>query len=226
MNMADLKNLSFDNIGSWPVPIRVAVGILVFSLLLGLGYWQDISVLQDTLAKAERAELDLRQTFEAKQRKAVNLSALKDQLEDIKQTFGDLLKRLPNKTEVAALLVDISQQGLAAGLEFELFKPGVEVPTDFYVELPIQIRVVGDYHAFGKFISGTSDLPRIVTNHNIHISSKVDDPRLTLETTAKTYRYMDEDEEAAEAERLAKPAKGAKGNKNAAKGGKKAPGKK
>lgn len=218
MNMADLKNLSFDNIGSWPLPIRVAVASLVFVLLLGLGYWQDISVLQESLAKAERTELDLRQTFEAKQRKAVNLGALKEQLEDIKQTFGDLLKRLPNKTEVAALLVDISQQGLAAGLEFELFKPGVEVPTDFYVELPIQIRVVGDYHAFGKFISGMSDLPRIVTNHNIHISSKSDGAKLTLETTAKTYRYMDDEEEAAEAERMLKASKG----KNGAKGGKNA----
>ncbi len=203
MNMADLKSLSIDNIGSWPVPIRAAVAVMVFCLLLGLGYWQDLSVLQETLATAERTEVDLRQTFEAKQRKAVNLTALKDQLEDIKQTFGDLLKRLPNKTEVAALLVDISQQGLAAGLEFELFKPGAEIPTDFYVELPIQIRVVGDYHAFGKFISGMSDLPRIVTNHNLHIfSPTASDTKLTLETTAKTYRYMDDDEEAAEAERL------------------------
>ncbi|MGD9604144.1 MAG: type 4a pilus biogenesis protein PilO, partial [Bradyrhizobium sp.] len=107
-----------------------------------------------------------------------------------------------NKTEVAALLVDISQQGLAAGLEFELFKPGAERPADFYVELPIQIRVIGDYHAFGNFISGVSDLPRIVTNHNIRIAPK-DQGKLFLETTAKTYRYMDEDEELAEQKKAA-----------------------
>jgi SP family xylose:H+ symportor-like MFS transporter len=113
---------------------------------------------------------------------------------DIKETFGDLLKRLPNRTEVAALLVDISQQGLGAGLEFELFKPGNEQPADFYVELPIQITVVGTYHEFGQFISGVSDLPRIVTNHNVKIAPQKDG-NLLLQTTAKTYRYMDEEEE-------------------------------
>ncbi len=199
MKLADLNNLTLDNIGSWPWPVRVVVAILVFSLILGLGYWQDISTQEEELAKAQNTEVELKQTFEAKQKKAVNLAALKDQLEDIKQTFGDLLKRLPNKTEVAALLVDISQQGLAAGLEFELFKPGGEVPTDFYVELPIQIQVTGDFHAFGRFISGMSDLPRIVTNHNIHISSRQSGAKLTLETTAKTYRYMDEEEESKKA---------------------------
>ena len=207
MKLADLNNLTLDNIGSWPFPVRVVVAILVFLLILGLGYWQDISTQEEELAKAQNTEVELKQTFEAKQKKAANLLALKEQLEDIKQTFGDLLKRLPNKTEVAALLVDISQQGLAAGLEFELFKPGGEVPTDFYVELPIQIRVSGDYHAFGRFISGMSDLPRIVTNHNIHISSRQSGAKLTLETTAKTYRYMDEEEESKKAPSTAPRAK-------------------
>ena len=117
-------------------------------------------------------------------------------MENIKETFGDLLKRLPNKTEVAALLVDISQQGLGAGLEFELFKPGRERQADFYVELPINISVVGTYHEFGQFISGVSDLPRIVTNHNVKIKPK--GSQLVLQTTAKTYRYMDEEEEASQ----------------------------
>jgi type IV pilus assembly protein PilO len=131
-------------------------------------------------------------------------------MEDIKQTFGDLLRRLPNKTEVAALLVDISQQGLGAGLEFELFKPGAERPADFYVELPIQIRVIGGYHALGTFISGVSDLPRIVTNHDMRIVPKSESgDMLALETTAKTYRYMDADEELANQE-FANP----KGRKN------------
>lgn len=196
MTLSDLNNLSFDNIGSWPVPVKVVFIIIVSAAILGLGYWKDISVLQEDLQKVRADESDLKVTFEARQKKASNLKALKQQLEDIKETFGDLLKRLPNKTEVAALLVDISQQGLGAGLEFELFKPGREQPADFYVELPIQITVIGNYHEFGNFISGVSDLPRIVTNHNIKIKPK-GDGKLILQTTAKTYRYMDEEEEAA-----------------------------
>ncbi|MFT4562744.1 MAG: type IV pilus assembly protein PilO [Gammaproteobacteria bacterium] len=193
MNMSDLNNLTFDNIGSWPGIVKVVFTIIVCSAILGFAYWKDISVLQEDLKKTELQEVDLRITFESRQKKAANLEALKLQLENIKETFGDLLKRLPNKTEVAALLVDISQQGLGAGLEFELFKPGKERPADFYVELPIKISVVGDYHELGKFISGVSDLPRIVTNHDVKIKPK--GTKLILETTAKTYRYMDEDEE-------------------------------
>ena len=198
MKLSDLNNLNLENIGSWPLPVRIVVAALLFAVLLGAAYLQDISTRQDELAAAVESETQLKQAFESKQRKAANLSGLKEQLADIQQTFGDLLKRLPNKTEVAALLVDISQQGLGAGLEFELFKPGSETPSDFYVELPIQIRVVGDYHAFGKFISGMSDLPRIVTNHNFSITPLGDSGKLVLETTAKTYRYMDEEEEAVE----------------------------
>ncbi len=206
MKMSDLNNLTIDNIGTWPVPVKVAFTILVCGVILGLSYWKDVSPLQETLQQEQEKEVGLKSTFEAKQKKAVNLNALKQQLEDIKETFGDLLKRLPNKTEVAALLVDISQQGLAAGLEFELFKPGAEQPADFYVELPIEIKVVGNYHAFGAFISGVSDLPRIVTNHNLRIIPQADGV-LTLTTTAKTYRYMDEEEELAEAEADAEKAK-------------------
>lgn len=195
MTLSDLNNLSFDNIGSWPVPIKIAFITIICTGILGLGYWRDVSVLQEDLQKVEAEEVDLRITFEGRQKKAANLNALKQQLEDIKETFGDLLKRLPNKTEVAALLVDISQQGLGAGLEFVLFKPGKEQPADFYIELPIRITVVGQYHQFGKFISGVSDLPRIVTNHNVKIKPK-GDGKLILETTAKTYRYLDDEEEA------------------------------
>jgi type IV pilus assembly protein PilO len=198
MKLSELNNLNLENLGSWPLPVRIVVAALLFAVLLGAAYLQDISTLQDELAAAVESETQLKQAFETKQRKAANLSGLKEQLADIQQTFGDLLKRLPNKTEVAALLVDISQQGLGAGLEFELFKPGSETPSDFYVELPIQIRVLGDYHAFGRFISGMSDLPRIVTNHNISITPLRESGKLVLETTAKTYRYMDEEEEAAE----------------------------
>ena len=207
MKLSDLNNLSFQNIGSWPLPIKAIFILLVCAAILGVATWQDINPLRDKLLAVQAEEGALKETFEAKQKKASNLVALKEQMEDIKETFGDLLKRLPNKTEVAALLVDISQQGLGAGLEFQLFKPGAEQRADFYVELPIQIKVVGNYHAFGNFISGVSDLPRIVTNHNIHITQNQKDGVLALETTAKTYRYMDEEEEAAEAAKAAAAAK-------------------
>jgi type IV pilus assembly protein PilO len=199
MKLSELNNLTLENIGTWPKPVKIAAAIVVFAVILGLGFWKDVSVQQENLATEEERERSLKVAFEGKQKKAANLEALKQQQEDIKETFGDLLKRLPNKTEVAALLVDISQQGLAAGLEFELFRPGAEKPADFYVELPIQIKVTGDYHAFGTFISGVSDLPRIVTNHDIRITPRGDAGGLVLETVAKTYRYMDEEEELAEA---------------------------
>jgi type IV pilus assembly protein PilO len=198
MKLSELNNLTLENIGTCPKPVKIAAAVVVFAIILGLGFWKDVSVQQENLATEEERERSLKVAFEGKQKKAANLEALKQQQEDIKETFGDLLKRLPNKTEVAALLVDISQQGLAAGLEFELFRPGAEKPADFYVELPIQIKVTGDYHAFGTFISGVSDLPRIVTNHDIRITPRGSAGGLVLETVAKTYRYMDEEEELAE----------------------------
>lgn len=209
MKMSDIRNLSFENVGSWPLPVKIVFTLIVCAAIMGVAVWKDITPLQADLQKAQAQELERRKLFEQKQRKAANLAALKQQMEDIKDTFGDLLKRLPNKTEVAALLVDISQQGLAAGLEFELFKPGQEHPADFYVELPIQIKVNGSYHEFGTFISGVSDLPRIVTNNDIRITPG-SNGQLVLETTAKTYRYMDEGEEAAEAKKTSKKPGGKK----------------
>jgi type IV pilus assembly protein PilO len=210
MKLSDLNNLSFDNIGTWPVPIKIAFAALVFAAILVAGWFVTIKDQREALRQAQGKEQTLKTEFENKQKQAANLNALKQQLADIEETFGDLLKRLPSKTEVAELLVDISQQGLASGLEFELFKPGNEQQADFYVELPIQITVLGTYHEFGNFISGVSDLPRIVTNHDIKIKP-APDGRLSMQTTAKTYRYMDEEEEAAVAakEAAAKKRKGA-----------------
>ena len=193
MNLSDLNELDINNIASWPLPARIFVVAVVFVGVLGLGYWLDIKDQRINLEKVEAKETELRQTFEAKAKKAANLAAYEQQLEEMKESFGAMLRQLPNKTEVAELLVDISQTGLASGLEFELFKPQAEVPKEFYAELPISIRVKGDYHEFGNFISGVAALPRIVTVHDVNVAPNTDG-ELTMDLLAKTYRYMEDDE--------------------------------
>jgi len=197
MNFSDLSNLDQNYIGSWPLPVRIVILIAVMGGVLGAGWYFDINNQRIKRDEVRAEESNLKSTFETKQRKAANLIPLKAQMEEMKQTFGDLLRQLPSKTEVAGLLVDVSQQGLASGLEFELFQPASEQPAEFYVELPIRIRVTGNYHEFGEFASGVAALPRIVTQHDISIKSKGKGV-LTMETTAKTYRYVDEEEEAAQ----------------------------
>ena len=200
MNMDAINNLDFEDVGSWPTAIKTISAILLFSLIVAAGWWFHHKDQQEQLELVQAKEQELKTSFEFKQKKAANLEALQAQLEGIKQSFGDLLKRLPDKTEVAALLVDISQQGLGSGLKFELFKPGKETNSEYYVELPIQIRVTGDYHSFGQFVSGVADLPRIVTQHNVRIFkdeknlNKNGEPKLIMESIAKTYRYMDDSE--------------------------------
>ena len=192
MKLSDLNELDFENIGRWPQPAKVGFIVIVCAAIMGLGFWKDISKLKEELAWVQTKESELLSTLEARQRKAANLDALRAQLSDIQATFGDLLRRLPNRTEVPDLLVDITKEGLGAGLEFELFKPGQERNADFYMELPIQIKVIGGFHDFGSFVSGISDLPRIVTTHNIDISEQ-DGGVLSMNMTAKTYRYVDEE---------------------------------
>ena len=197
MTLDDLNNLDPQNIGAWPLPIRIVV-IAVFCA--GIGYatfHYDVNPQFDALEKVEKEEGTLKVTFETKQKKAANLEALKEQLAEMKQSFGDMIRQLPDKTEVAGLIVDISQTGLAAGLEFKLFKPGKEKPAEFYSELPISITVVGDYHQLGEFVSGIAALPRIVTTHDISIqkSDKGGTGALIMQATAKTYRALDEEEE-------------------------------
>jgi type IV pilus assembly protein PilO len=193
----DLGELEFNNVGVWPMPIKIFVVVLAAIAVLFAGYYM---VVEDDIAKLEgvqKEEQKLRADFAKKQKKAANLDAYRKQLEDMKQSFGTMLRQLPDKTEVAELLVDVSQTGLAAGLEFELFKPLDEVPREFYAELPIQVKVAGQYHEFGHFISGLAALPRIVTIHDIKISrtdEKDANADLLLEATAKTYRYLDEEE--------------------------------
>ena len=195
MNIQDLNELDFNNIGMWPAPIK-AVLILILCVGIGAGYYKMHTEDQLVgLEKQQKSEQKLRKTFEKKQAKAVNLERFKAQLEEMKQSFGTMLRQLPNKTEVAELLVDVSQTGLATGLEFELFDPQGEKRKEFYAELPIKIKVKGTYHQFGAFISGLASLPRIVTIHDISIKpkGKKSGGALVMEATAKTYRYLDEE---------------------------------
>ena len=203
MNLQDLNELDFGNVGLWPLPVKLVVVLIVCAICGAAGYYLNTQEQLKTLAKVEAKERSLRATFQEKQSKAANLDSYKLQLEEMRESFGTMLRQLPNKTEVAELLVDVSQTGLASGLEFELFQPEAEVPKEFYAELPIKLKVKGRYHEFGDFISGLAALPRIVTIHNITISStkqaasNSDDrpsDMLSLEATAKTYRYLDEEE--------------------------------
>ena len=196
MNLSELNDLDLSNIAGWPKPARVALIAIIFFTVLALGYYLDIKDQRVTLEKTEATESELRRTFELRAKKATNLEAYEQQLAEMQESFGAMLRQLPNKTEVADLLVDISQSGLASGLEFELFKPQNELPKEFYAELPISIRVKGSYHEFGAFVSSVAALPRIVTVHDINIvPGKEDSDELTMELLAKTYRYMDEDEQ-------------------------------
>jgi type IV pilus assembly protein PilO len=197
MNLEDLNELDFNNVGIWPTPVKIVAVVLVAILVMIAGYYLVIEDQLTQLDKVERNELDLRKEFESKQAKASNLDGYRQQLEEMKHSFGTMLRQLPDKTEVAELLVDVSQTGLASGLEFELFKPQEEIPKDFYAELPIEIVVKGDYHEFGNFISGLAALPRIVTIHDVKImrgNPKEATSKLKLVATAKTYRYLDEEE--------------------------------
>ena len=198
MNLQDLNDLDISNVGVWPTPIKAILVAVACVLVAVAGYYLDIEGQLQRLNTDEQKEVQLRKDFEVKQAKAANLDAYRKQLDEMKQSFGAMLRQLPNKTEVADLLVDVSQTGLASGLEFELFKPLAEVPREFYAELPIQIKVTGHYHEFGTFISGLAALPRIVTIHDIKIThpgkSKEGGDKLVLEATAKTYRYLDEEE--------------------------------
>ncbi len=199
MNLSDLNNLNLDpnNIGSWPLAARVIVIVLLCLALLFAGYYLDTSDQLLELETARAKESSLKQEFETKQAKAANLNAYQEQMKEMQRSFGALLQQLPGKTEVAGLLVDISRVGILSGLEFDLFKPEAETPKEFYAELPIKIRVKGSYHQFGNFASGTAALPRIVTLHNLSITSpkgkKGEDNRMIMEATAKTYRYLEKD---------------------------------
>jgi len=198
MNLIEeLQSLDVNDIGRWPLVFRVAVIALVFIAVTFAGIW--FTIVKDkapVLERAEAEEQELRVTFENKQRKAANYDAYKAQLAQIEQSFGTMLRQLPGETEIPSLIVDISQTGLAAGLQEKLFQPQAEMPRDFYAEKPIKIQLSGGYHEMANFVSGIAALPRIVTLHNINITPEQQGSydSLSLEVTAKTYRYIEEAE--------------------------------
>jgi type IV pilus assembly protein PilO len=198
MNLIEeLQSLDVNDIGRWPLVFRAAVIALVFVAVTSAGIW--FTIVKDkapVLKRAQAEEQELRVTFENKQRKAANYDAYKAQLAQIEQSFGTMLRQLPGETEIPSLIVDISQTGLAAGLQEKLFQPQAELPKDFYAEKPIKIKLSGGYHEMANFVSGIAALPRIVTLHDINITpeSQGSFDSLSLEVTAKTYRYIEEAE--------------------------------
>ena len=194
--LEEMKSLDANDIGRWPLVFRAGVIGIVFLLVVSLGIY--MIIIEDkapALKRAQAEEETLRVSFKAKQRKAANYDAYKAQLAQIEQSFGTMLRQLPGETEIPSLIVDISQTGLAAGLQEKLFQPQPEVPRDFYAEKPITISLSGGYHEIANFVSGVAALPRIVTLHDIDITpeSAEDYDNLTLRVTAKTYRYLEEE---------------------------------
>jgi type IV pilus assembly protein PilO len=201
----DLNELDFEDIGRWPPIYMVVATMIAFFLVIGGGYYFFTMDHWAQLGKVEKKEIELKTDFSAKQKKAANLGAYKEQMAEMEKRFGTMLKQLPKKTEVADLLVEVSQTGLSNGLEFSLFQPKGEIKKEFYAELPISINVTGTYHQFGGFVSEIAALPRIVTIHNVVMKPKTkvksknnndlnENQLLTLTLLAKTYRYLDEDE--------------------------------
>ena len=198
MTLDELRRLDPRDIGSWPVMPKLGVLAVLLLVLLAGGYWFDWSNQWDQLNAARQQEAELRNQFLDKKRQAINLEAYRKQLADIEQSFGAMLKQLPNKSEMEALLADINQAGLGRGLQFELFKPAAqEIMSDFYAELPISIKLAGNYHDIGAFASDVSQLSRIVTLNNVGLGLDKDG-RLIMDATARTFRYLDDEEVAAQ----------------------------
>ena len=193
LNDLDLADLDFENVGSWPIAAKAMVIVMLFAAILAGGYYYHLSALSDRLQAAESRELDLRRQFERKSFEAENLEAYKAQLDEMRESFGALVSQLPSDTEVPGLLEDISSKGELNGLRIEAIDLLDEVLEEFYIELPIAIEANGSYHDLGAFVSGMASLPRIVTHHDFEIEMSGDDSsNLSMDITAKTYRYRDD----------------------------------
>jgi type IV pilus assembly protein PilO len=206
IDLSQLRDIDFNDVARWPQPVKISAIVLLSLAVLGAGLWFDTKKQFEALEKTRQQEKTLKDEFLVKQAKASNLDAYKAQMEEMRRSFGTMLRQLPSRTEVAELLVDVSQTGLQSGLEFELFKPESEKPADFYAELPIKMKVTGSYHEFGRFVSDIAALSRIVTlqdftigprqtqgSRDVKTSRNNDDP-LVMEVTARTYRYLEDEE--------------------------------
>ena len=203
--LEELKSVDPKVPGSWPLPIKIGAFLAMFVGVVAIGALVDWQGQWESLTVIEQEEEQLKNTFLAKKKEAINLDIIKKQLIETQQSFGALLKQLPNKSEMDALLTDINQAGLGRGLQFDLFRPGGEVATGVFTEQPISIRVTGSYDDLGRFSSDISQLPRIVTLNDISIGPTTGGV-LSMDATAKTYRYLDEEELAAQKKSAAKPA--------------------
>lgn len=199
MTFDDIRRLDPKKIGSWPPAPKIAVLVIVLGVITGLAYWLDWMDQVERIDTEKKKEEQLKSAFIDKKKQALNLPAYKKQLEDIEKQFGALLKQLPGKSEMDALLTDINQAGLGRGLQFELFKPAAEETVkDFYAERPIAIRITGSYHDLGAFASDIGKLSRIVTLNDISLTGAKEKDALVMDVTAKTFRYLDDGEVAAQ----------------------------
>lgn len=193
--LEELRQLDTKNPGNWPWPFKIAALLLIFILILVASYFVLYQDQLGNLETLEKKETELKTTFLEKKKLAVNLEAYQEQRKEIEQSFGELLKRLPTRSEMDALLIDINQAGLGRGLQFDLFKPAAaETTTEFYAERPISLRVNGNYHDLGAFASDISKLPRIVLLNDLDVKLNTKDSTLIMDATAKTYRYLDPEE--------------------------------
>jgi type IV pilus assembly protein PilO len=204
----ELRDLDFNDIGSAPTSVRYIILGFLLVIILAIGYFLLIKAKTEQLESVQQREVALRVEFENKQEKAANLEAYEAQLAEMQELLETMFRQLPSKTEMDKLLVDVSQTALGAGIDVQLFQPNAETLHDFYAERPISVRMLGDYHQFGEFVSGVASLPRVVilTMHDISLRKATNqdigggDGRLILEGTVKTYRYIDEEEAAQRAQ--------------------------
>jgi len=194
MRLQDLQEIDINDISSWPLWLKITATLLIGAAIVFAGYWFIIKGEIEELRRAERKEQELRQTFLSKKALAVNLPAYRQQMKEMQESFGVLLRQLPDQTEVPELLIDITQAGLGRGLEFIQFKPERKSTADFYAVLPVSIKVVGSYHQLSEFVSDLAALPRIVTIGNIEISGKKESSQLTMTASTRTYHYLDEED--------------------------------
>jgi type IV pilus assembly protein PilO len=193
MKLEDFNQLDLKNLGSAPFPVKVVLLTLIFLVLVGGGYWFLWQPALEELDQAKNKETELRGVFMAKKKEAINLPIYKQQMADIERTFGELLRQLPDKTQMEGLLKDVNAAGLEVGLEFDLFRPGAEQPAEFYITKPISIRVVGGYHQLGAFAQNIAKMPRIVTLEDLTITPVAGgkEGMIGVNATAKTFRYIE-----------------------------------